>query len=116
MSDRNGWRQEYLKLDSIVDKFLASLPTMDSVSESANKELVRGLLAVHTFARSATIEIDVGLQGLNSVRNEKDLAAAKHIAIAVLRSKAQELRYVDPILAVRFYYFLKPGHKPTLVY
>lgn len=89
-----------MRLDSIIDSFVASLPTMDSISRSTNKDLVRGLLVVHTFARIATIELDAGLQGLNPSRNDKDLSAARAVAFAVLCSNAKEMRHLDPILAV----------------
>lgn len=101
MADRNGWKQRHLRLDTIIDNFLAALPPVDSVAGSDNKDRVSGVLSIHAFARAATIELDAGLQGLNPGRNGKDLAAARAIALSILRLGVKEMRFLEPSLAVR---------------
>lgn len=86
-----------MALDSLIDRFTASLPPVD---HAGNPDTALTSLVTHTLARAATIQLRSNFKDQDRMNDRKDLVAAQAAAAALEKVNIPSTN-VDPILAVR---------------
>ncbi|KAH9847663.1 hypothetical protein C2E23DRAFT_490406 [Lenzites betulinus] len=97
-TNRNEFYGRFLGLDSLIDRFIATLPPID---RSGNPDIALTSLVTHTLARAATIQLRSSFKDYDRMNDGKDLVAAQAAALVLERAlPSMTSRHVDPILAI----------------
>ncbi|KAI0833592.1 hypothetical protein BC628DRAFT_1414358 [Trametes gibbosa] len=97
-TNRNEFYGRFVGLDSLIDRFIATLPPVD---RSGSPDIALTSLVTHTLARAATIQLRSSFKDYDRMNDGKDLVAAQAAALALENVfPNMTSRHVDPILAI----------------
>lgn len=97
--------------DSLIDKFLMSLPPMDSTIAQHRPEIVRSIAITHCLAHVSMVQLHYGYLETDLKSAAKCMGAAKAVLAAISAVPAGDLVHTDPVLPVSS---LAPSHATSV--
>ncbi|KAI0775118.1 hypothetical protein BD413DRAFT_653678 [Trametes elegans] len=96
-TDRDEFYGRFVAMDGIIDRFIATLPPIE---RSGNPDVALTLLATHTLAHAATIQLRSNFKGNERMNDGKAFPAAQAAIRALDACAGAPSHFVDPILAI----------------
>ncbi|KAH8093820.1 hypothetical protein BXZ70DRAFT_385284 [Cristinia sonorae] len=100
-TDITARQGDFMRLDSCVERFKQTLPTLVH-SQNPSHEVLHSLLLVYTLSQCATIQLHVRFVRQNSTSRSRCLAAANAVVRFAQTLPIQQLKFVNPIMAVLY--------------